>query len=337
MSELNRLRQSGTVSVVIPVRNESQKIAACLDAIHSQSICPLEIIVVDSGSTDGTLEILARYEDVRVISVPFSEFNHGESRNVGVRAAKGDWVLMTVGDARAMDDYLIEQLLAGVVDEEVAGVCGSQIVPHERDANPADWFKPVSAPITQRIQFGAAEQFDALAPSEKLVACSWDDVCALYRRPVLLEIPFRPIVYGEDSMWANDALRAGFAIVYQQGARVYHYHFEDAQFTFRRTILTLCFRYNSFGYVYSRPPLVARSVRIAIQLILQRALPLGDRMRWIVYNVRNYFAVRAAWRMFDVALRSGKADVERLCAGCSVAAPSPAKFAVGSVLRSGSR
>jgi glycosyltransferase involved in cell wall biosynthesis len=52
--------QERTISVVIPVRNEAEKIATCIDGILSQTVAVSEIIVVDSGSTDGTLEILTK-------------------------------------------------------------------------------------------------------------------------------------------------------------------------------------------------------------------------------------------------------------------------------------
>ena len=75
-------------------------------------IAQSEIIVIDSGSTDRSLEIVRRYP-VRLIEIPASEFNHGSTRNLGVRAAKGEYVVMTVQDALPGSDDWLELFLAG--------------------------------------------------------------------------------------------------------------------------------------------------------------------------------------------------------------------------------
>ena len=70
------------ISVVIPVKNEAGKIRECIEGILSQSIPVMEIIVVDSGSTDGTIEILQDYDIVKLVQIPSDQFNHGETRNL---------------------------------------------------------------------------------------------------------------------------------------------------------------------------------------------------------------------------------------------------------------
>ena len=72
------------VSVVIPVKNGIDTLASCLDGIFGQTLRDkLEVIIIDSGSTDGTLDLLKKYP-VRVYNLPPKEFNHGETRNLGV-------------------------------------------------------------------------------------------------------------------------------------------------------------------------------------------------------------------------------------------------------------
>src|SRR5688572_13946551 len=147
------MRQTA-IAVVIPVRNEAATIAACIDGILAQTIAVREIIVLDSMSTDGTREILHRYPAVRVIDVDPTGFNHGTTRNMGVQQAEGaDYVLFTVGDARAADSRWIERLLAGFETENVVGVCGHQVVPADPHTNPVDWSRPDSAPSVVKYRF----------------------------------------------------------------------------------------------------------------------------------------------------------------------------------------
>ena len=58
-----------TVSVIIPVRNEAKRIRQCIEGILKQTVPVQEIIVIDSGSTDGTLEILMEFPEVDVVEI----------------------------------------------------------------------------------------------------------------------------------------------------------------------------------------------------------------------------------------------------------------------------
>lgn len=103
----------------------------------------MEVIIIDSGSTDGTLVLLQKYP-VKIHNLPPAEFNHGETRNLGVQLATGEFVVMTVQDATPATDNWIELMLKHFEDPEVAGVCGQQIVAHDKEKNPLQWFRPAS-------------------------------------------------------------------------------------------------------------------------------------------------------------------------------------------------
>ena len=320
-----RVAISPAISVVIPVRDEAARIEACIRGILAQTIAVREVIVLDSGSTDGTLEILARFPEVRVIAIDPAAFNHGETRNVGVRAASSEWVLLTVGDARAVDTQWIERLTAGVLDDAVVGVCGAQVVPHDPAFNPVEWFRPVGEPQITRVQFASPEAFDRLSPAEKLAAASWDDVTALYRRDVLLALPFQRTSYAEDAIWARDALRAGHALVYNPAARVYHHHFETTDFAFKRALTTMYFRYRAFGFVYDEPQLILPLARAYRVLAREPAVAWRERFRWLGYTARNQLALRRAVRMFRAASRRGPATLDALHERCCGQPPIPSK------------
>lgn len=266
------------ISVVIPVRNEAAKLAMCLEGILSQKVPVLEILVIDSGSTDGTQEIVRRYPRTRLIEIPGSTFNHGDTRNLGVREARGDFILFTVGDAWAFDGQWIETLLSGFVAEDIAVVSGAQVVAHRADTSPLEWFRPVSQPSLTVARFDSPAAYDAAAPHEKHAACAVDDVNALYRRAALEEIPFRQVVYGEDVLFAIDALRAGHAIARHPGARVYHWHLDNYETTLKRTVTVGILRHALFGMLPSHSE--ENPLRIAARLLRERSVPMADKLRW---------------------------------------------------------
>ena len=136
----------------------------------------------------------------------------------------------------------------GFHSNRVAGVCGLQIVPHDKDKNPVEWFRPQSEPSIKRYAF-TPEEFEKLSPEKMKEICGWDDVSAMYRRKDILALPFRITTYGEDAIWAKEALLSGKAIVYNTAARVFHYHLENDEFTFKRTLTTSYFRYKQFNYI----------------------------------------------------------------------------------------
>ena len=295
-----------TISVVIPVKNEAGKIKDCIEGILSQSIPVLEIIVIDSGSTDNTVELLREYEIVKIVEIPSVEFNHGETRNLGVSYAVGEFVILTVGDAKPYDNHWIKNLLAGFDDERVAGVCGMQVVEHHKNNNPVEWFRPVDK-VTKIIKYAfSKEKFEELSPSEKKQVCSWDDVTAMYRRSALMEIPFRKTSYCEDAIWAQDALLTGYIIVYNPAARVYHYHFEDKDFTFKRTFTTLYFRYKYFGYVGVRPKkTILDDLRILKTIWKSFPMRFKEILFWLNYNIEQFSAMRNAHHVFQTAIEKG--------------------------------
>jgi rhamnosyltransferase len=300
-----------SVSVVIPVKNGFPEIRDCIEGILRQTVPVKEILVIDSGSTDGTIQYLESISEVRLIKIDPSEFNHGSTRNIGWQQCEADLLLYTVQDAKAVDNHWIEELLKGFVDEEVVAVCGQQVVPHDKDKNPADWFRPVSEPQIIRYQFGSAAKFESIAPERKKNICGWDDVTAMYRRHVLMRIPFRGTPYGEDAIWAKETLLAGYAIVYNYRARVYHYHLENEEFAFKRRFTTMYLRYRQFGFLPVAPVLTFRSKLNMVKTLVEAfRTDIRNIVKWYNYNTGNFRALVQSHQLFMQTLQQGEAALD---------------------------
>ncbi len=309
-----------SLSIVIPVRNEAKHIRACLDSWLSQTITIDKIVVIDSGSTDGTLDILAEYPQVHLIEIDGSTFNHGTTRNLGMQYVDSDLTLMTVGDGRAASNDVLHRMMASFTSDDVAGVCGHQIVAHDRDKNPVEWFRPQSRPVLRSHRFESPEAFDNASPEEKHRAGSWDDVIAMYRTNILKNvIPYKAITYGEDTQWAVDALRSGYTLTYDPGARIFHYHLEDEEVSYKRAITMLYLRDRFFGFVpTSAPSSLGPVLRSGKTLLKTPGLKLAERLHWMRHSIGQNRAIRRAVADFLEAKNHGEQSVIDLhdrCAG----------------------
>ena len=143
------------ISVIIPVRNGGEDLRRCLDAIRSQRVDDeVEIVVVDSSSTDGSAE-LARHYGARVEVIPVEEFNHGATRNLGAELASGETLVFTSQDAAALGDDWLTKLVAPLGEERVAGVYGRQL-PNPEASPPERYFLDFLYGAGGRVQ-GAAD------------------------------------------------------------------------------------------------------------------------------------------------------------------------------------
>ena len=229
-----------SVSVVIPTRNGDATLVPLLDSIARQRIdIPVELVVVDSSSTDGSDALLRQRADI-FVSIPETSFNHGLTRNLAIERSRGDVVVLTVQDALPESDEWLSRLIAPLrVDGRLAGSFARQVP--RSDASPLakrNLHRWVAASTTARIaELSGADEFNALTPLQRLERCAFDNVCACIRRSVWQSHPFRMVPIAEDLAWAKDVLLSGDRIAFVPDAVVVHSHDRTPQYEFERTRL----------------------------------------------------------------------------------------------------
>jgi GT2 family glycosyltransferase len=221
------------ISVIVPVKDGGDDLRRCLDGIASQRASEqIETLVVDSGSTDGSLE-LARSSGARVLEVAPSDFRHGATRNLAADRAHGELLVFTTQDAYAADADWLERLCAPLrSDEDVAGVYGRQI-PHADAIPPERFLLNFLYGPDPRVQ--RAKDPAALALWTTLFSNSNSAV----RRAFWERFPFADdIFWAEDQDWARRVLLAGYTIVYEPDAAVHHSHTNTVRTAFKRAFDT---------------------------------------------------------------------------------------------------
>lgn len=220
---VERSAPSATVGVVIRTLNESELLPTCLQTLRAQqSGFPLDIVVVDSGSTDATLE-LAEAAGVRIVELSPNEFDYSKALNTGIANVHGELVLSVSAHAIPVDDRWLQKMTDPFDDPKVAGVSCRQIP--WPDAPWQELHRLRHAFGTERAVYSRINRDDII----------FSNAASAIRRSVWTEQPFTlPAV--EDLDWARRVVDRGFLVLYEPATAVYHSHDESPRAQARRMI-----------------------------------------------------------------------------------------------------
>jgi glycosyltransferase involved in cell wall biosynthesis len=222
------------VSVAIPVLNGGASFREVLPAVARQRIdAEVELVVADSGSTDGTREF-ALEQGARVVDVPPGTFSHGGTRNLLMESSSGDHVAFLTDDAVPASERWLEHLVGGfAIDRDVALAYGPYIPRPDAPAMVAreltEFFASLSPGGRVRIDRGLRPEDRRPGP-----VTFHTDANGCVARWAWERVPFRPIGSAEDQALALDMLEAGFAKAYVPDAAVVHSHDYSTLNWFRR-------------------------------------------------------------------------------------------------------
>jgi glycosyltransferase involved in cell wall biosynthesis len=198
------------ISVVIRAYNESQHIGRLLTGIEQQTIRDVEVIVVDSGSTDETVQIATRYR-AKIVHIQPEEFTFGRSLNYGVAAASGEIIVNVSAHCYPVYPDWLAQLTQPFEDPQVAVSYGKQRGGETNWYSERQFFRKYFPDISQPRQ-GHPYSHNANAA---------------VRRALWEQQPYNENVTGlEDLAWSSWAFEQGHAIAYVAEAEVIHLHDE---------------------------------------------------------------------------------------------------------------
>ncbi|MFQ5847669.1 MAG: glycosyltransferase [Candidatus Methylomirabilales bacterium] len=245
-----------TVSVVVPVRNAMRTLPSCLAALRRLNPAPTEIILVDNGSADGSLQLLrafaAEYAAGTARVVEEARRGAGAARNAGIRAATGEVIAFTDSDC-APDSAWLRRLTEPFDDPTIGAVAG----------------RVVAAPAASTVELFSA-LYTLHLPDRPARDRQWTPWRGGYptanlavRRALLRELDGFDesiVIYGEDYDLCARLYGRGSAIAYVPGARVFHHH--------RTTIVGMVRQ--AFGFGRSLPYLLRRHAASGLWVNLPR-------------------------------------------------------------------
>jgi rhamnosyltransferase len=205
-------------SIVIRAYNEEKHIGRLLEGVRQQTIKDVEIILVDSGSTDATVSIAESF-GVRIVKIPPGEFTFGRSLNFGVREARREFVVIASAHVYPVYPDWLASLLHPFEDNKVAITYGKQRGPETAQFSEQQiyyqWYPDVSK------------------PRQATAFCN--NANAAIRKSLWQQNPYDESLTGlEDLAWGKWAKEQGYDIAYVAEAEIVHVHNETPDGVFNR-------------------------------------------------------------------------------------------------------
>jgi rhamnosyltransferase len=197
-------------SVIVRTKNEAESIGRTLELLAWQTVARdggIEVIVVDSGSSDATTAIVRRH-DVKLIEIPAASFTYGGALNTGAAAARAPILVALSAHAFPRDDRWLERMLACFDDERVAAASGEVF----------DWD---DTPLTAR-------RVQDLTTAQRNPYWGYSNAAGGFRRELWEVHQFRrDLPFSEDKEFAWHWLHQGRTVVIDPELLVDHDHSKD--------------------------------------------------------------------------------------------------------------
>lgn len=223
------------ISLVIPVFNREDTIAPLLKSVFDCDLpFPIEIIIINSGSTDRTKDIISDFGDKRItiVDIKKEDFNHGITRNLGVQKSLGEYIYYFSGDALIISKDIFTRTHHHFDSYPSCAIAFVRQIPYPQTPfiqkmEATVYFDELNIFVNdQGLLIQDLERpFIPFTDKNKMLWYFNSDVAACYRRSFLTKYPFPNTEYGgEDVFAAQTAFENGYIKIYDSRTIIQHSH-----------------------------------------------------------------------------------------------------------------
>lgn len=220
------------VDVIIPTYKPDETYFELVEKLNEQTIRPNRIIVMNTEEKyydNMMLGKLRKQLNVEVHHISKREFDHGKTRNKGVKLSDADIFIMMTQDAMPANNRMIEELIAPLEETDVAVSYARQL-----PANDANYVEQ----LTRKYNYPAKSKIKSKADIEKMQIKTYfaSNVCCAYKREVFDGLGgfVNKTIFNEDMIFASKVINAGLKVAYAANAAVYHSHNYNSRQQFMR-------------------------------------------------------------------------------------------------------
>lgn len=217
------------ISIIIRCKNESKSIEKCIRAILSQKTNEkYEIIVIDSGSTDKTIDLAKKY-NVTIYTIPSEQFQFGSSINLGIKLAEGKYCVFVSAHAIPANNVWLAELIDPMQkDERIAGTFSRQLYYDTSDFIQKRHIDETFESKNRRYKISSGTF------RQNLKDICFSNASSCIKKKVGLVIPFKNVIASEDREWAYRVMKDGYEIEYVSTSLIFHVHDETPAQWYRR-------------------------------------------------------------------------------------------------------
>ena len=196
------------ISIIIRTKNEEKWLPHCLGMVFKQDYNNFEVILVDNQSKDNTLEIAKRFPLDAIVDI--EKFIPGKALNDGIRASSGDFIVCLSAHCVPKNDKWLSNLIKNFDnDKSLAGVYGKQS----------------SVSFTEATDNRYLMITFVLDRRKQIKDYFFHNANSMIPRAVWNRYPFDEKVTNiEDRVWGKEVINAGYHLIYDPEAEVYHHH-----------------------------------------------------------------------------------------------------------------
>ncbi len=224
------------VSIIVPTFNPGEDIKVLIKKVKEQQNVKTEIIIVDSGSEDGTIQYL-KEEKVKLIQISQEEFSHSYARNLGAEKSNGDYLLFMTQDACPSSNHFIYDLLQPLLKNEAVATMNRQIPRDDCDLYGALNIYFYNEYLGMNKQDSITSLPNDVSNEELMRKnAQLDDVCCLIKKNVFDQYKYRG-VYAEDLDLGTRLIQDGYSLARLSSVPVIHSHNRKPFYFLKRAIV----------------------------------------------------------------------------------------------------
>lgn len=287
------------VTIVIPTKNGGALLDKVLERVFSQQTqYEYEVVCVDSGSRDGTLETIRKYP-CKLYEIAPEEFGHGKTRNFGASRGTGEYIIFITQDAVPATKHWLQNFIDAMKeDPEIVGGFGIHYTyPDCNIFDKRDLYHHFQNFGKENVIFQLTDENRERYEKEEayrhfLVFFSDNNSCV--RRDVFEKYPYKDVDFAEDQIWAREMIEKGYKKLYCPFAPVYHSHNFKLSTYFMRYYDEYKGLYKLHQFLISSswlkiPLQIMKHILDDVRYVRHQELTKREKLYWIKYSVcRNF-------------------------------------------------